>query len=286
MALLGEAWQKLARIGPKYGRFSGMVSRIAVLSALIVVGIPESPAEATVLKNGVRAGDRSGLTIIRPPRAGQSPFNRNPFTSSRSTRRGPIEAHKWFWQIHTPSIPASGVARWESALRTLRDRRRRVGPIHAPATMARIAAAWTGPIGTAARTHRVSEALILAVIAVESAGREQAKSHKGAQGLMQLIPATATRFGVHNAYDGAANIDGGAAYLSFLLDKFRGDVILALAGYNAGAGAVERHGGVPPYAETRDYVVKVLDALVAAEDLCLDAPAGPRFACVWQPHAS
>ena len=80
---------------------------------------------------------------------------------------------------------------------------------------------------------------------------------------MQLIPATARRFNVKDAYDPSQNIAGGAAYLNWLLKEFNGDVLLALAGYNAGEGAVRKHKGVPPYKETRDYVVKVLDAIVA-----------------------
>jgi len=151
--------------------------------------------------------------------------------------------------------------------------------------MARIASAYGAEISKAALEHRVSEALILAVIAVESNGRVRAKSNTDAHGLMQLIPATAKRFGVSNVYDAAQNIEGGAAYLNFLLAEFEGDVILALAGYNAGEGAVAKHGGVPPYAETRDYVVKVLDALVASEGLCLLPPEGPRNRCAWTQQA-
>jgi len=96
---------------------------------------------------------------------------------------------------------------------------------------------------------------------------------------MQLIPATARRFGVRDAYDPEQNIHGGAAYLAWLLEHFQEDIVLALAGYNAGEGAVRKHGGVPPYAETRNYVVRVLDALVAAEALCQRPPDTPRTAC-------
>jgi soluble lytic murein transglycosylase-like protein len=98
---------------------------------------------------------------------------------------------------------------------------------------------------------------------------------------MQLIPATARRFGVADSFDPAQNIEGGAAYLDWLLETFREDPILALAGYNAGEGAVEKHRGVPPYAETRDYVVKVFDALAAARALCAAPADSPRRACGW-----
>jgi soluble lytic murein transglycosylase-like protein len=100
--------------------------------------------------------------------------------------------------------------------------------------------------------------LALAVIKVESSFQVRAKSRKNAQGLMQLLPTTAKRFGVKNTWDPEENIKGGMAYLQWLLDYFGGDVRLALAAYNAGEGAVERHGGIPPYEETRAYVAKVL----------------------------
>ena len=134
----------------------------------------------------------------------------------------------------------------------------------------------------AARRSRVSESLLAAVIAVESAGKVRAVSPKGAQGLMQLIPATAARFGVSSPFDPAQNIAGGAAYLDWLLRRFDGDVMRALAGYNAGEGAVLKHGGVPPYRETRDYVVRVMDAVTLARTLCKVPPSGPRAPCDWK----
>ena len=96
--------------------------------------------------------------------------------------------------------------------------------------------------------------LVLAVIQVESNFDPGARSPKNAQGLMQLIPETAERFGVKNVWDPEQNLRGGMAYLRWLLDNFKGDRKLALAGYNAGERAVQRHGGVPPFEETQDYV--------------------------------
>jgi hypothetical protein len=99
--------------------------------------------------------------------------------------------------------------------------------------------------------------LVLAVIEVESNFNPRARSPKNAQGLMQLIPATATRFGVRNVWDPVENLRGGMAYLRWLLDHFDGDVELALAGYNAGENAVKRYGGIPPFAETKAYVKRI-----------------------------
>ena len=106
--------------------------------------------------------------------------------------------------------------------------------------------------------YRLDPNLVLAVIEAESGFNPKARSPKNAQGLMQLIPATASRFGVKDAWDPEQNLHGGMAYLRWLLDHFDGDVKLALAGYNAGEGAVERHGGVPPYNETQNYVKKII----------------------------
>ena len=103
--------------------------------------------------------------------------------------------------------------------------------------------------------------LVLAVIETESGFNPKALSPKNAQGLMQLIPATAARFGVENVWDPEQNLHGGMAYLRWLLDHFDGDLKLALAGYNAGEKAVERHGGIPPYAETQAYVKRIISRI-------------------------
>src|SRR5439155_12063936 len=113
-------------------------------------------------------------------------------------------------------------------------------------------------VGEAAERHSLDPALVMAVVGVESGFQAQAVSPRGAQGLMQLMPRTAREMGVADAFDPAANLDGGSRYLSSLVARYEGDLTRALAAYNAGMGAVARHGGVPPYAETRRYVQKVL----------------------------
>jgi hypothetical protein len=109
--------------------------------------------------------------------------------------------------------------------------------------------------------YRLNPNLVLAVIEAESNFNPSARSPKDAQGLMQLIPATAERFGVGNVWDPEQNIRGGMAYLRWLMGYFDGDLELVLAAYNAGEGAVERHGGIPPYAETQNYVRRILARL-------------------------
>lgn len=118
-----------------------------------------------------------------------------------------------------------------------------------------IVLAWVKQI---APTYSVDPELVMAVIFAESAYNPGALSPKNAQGLMQLIPATAQRFGVKDPWNPLENIKGGVAYLNWLLRHFSGNVELAVAAYNAGEGAVDRHQGVPPYHETQAYVKKIL----------------------------
>jgi hypothetical protein len=123
---------------------------------------------------------------------------------------------------------------------------------------ARANAAVSSAVDRIAAEQALPPELIRSVIKAESNYNPFAISPKGALGIMQLIPETARRFGVSNAFNAEENIQGGAKYLKYLLDLYHGDYPLALAAYNAGEGAVAKHGGVPPYPETRSYISQVL----------------------------
>ena len=122
-------------------------------------------------------------------------------------------------------------------------------------------------IGRVSVRHEVDPALLTAMAQVESAFDPLAVSPKGAGGLLQLMPDTASRFGVADVVDAAQNVDGGARYLNWLLQRYEGRTDLALAGFNAGEGAVDRHSGIPPYRETRRYVRQVLEGVARLADL-------------------
>lgn len=135
----------------------------------------------------------------------------------------------------------------------------------APPIARSVAETWNslaGPyaemIRGAAQRHGLDPVLLTAIAAVESGFDPQAVSHKGAEGLLQLMPETARRFGVVNSFDPGQNVEGAARYFQWLLTRFSGDEQLALAGYNAGEGAVDRYQGIPPFPETKSYVVQVL----------------------------
>jgi transglycosylase-like protein with SLT domain/uncharacterized protein DUF4124 len=132
-------------------------------------------------------------------------------------------------------------------------------------------------IREAAGRYGVEEALIKAVIRVESGFNSRAISSKGARGLMQLMPGTASMLGVRDSFDPRQNIDGGVRHLRGLIDRFGNDLKLALAAYNAGEQAVVTHGGIPPYRETRDYVSRILGLFVPAPAVAAPpAPAAPE----------
>lgn len=203
----------------------------------------------------------------------------------------PSARHGWFWVRVASDIESGeggGAGRYLRAMEVLATPPEGEPPVPQPRLnqLQSIASRHGPAILRASIGTRVSPALALAVISVESAGRADAVSRAGAQGLMQLIPATAERFGVSDSFNAVENIRGGIAYLDWLLGNFGGDVVLALAGYNAGEGAVRRAGGVPPYAETRDYVPRVLAAWEVARGLCVTRPELPSDGCVFAVGAS
>lgn len=199
-----------------------------------------------------------------------------------SQAAGRSNQQDWFWTAVSPAIGLHA-GRFQQATRVAARPPAGSG-IRAPSLrhMQTIAKIHGDSILRYSVGTRVSPALVLALISVESAGRTDAISHAGAQGLMQLIPATAERFGVSDSNDPGQNIRGGVAYLDWLMSEFGNDPVLALAGYNAGEGAVRRHEGVPPYAETRAYVPKVLAAWNVARTMCNTPPVMPGDGCVFQ----
>jgi soluble lytic murein transglycosylase-like protein len=203
-------------------------------------------------------------------------------TPDTDGRAAPGGGYAWFWDRVSPRME-DGSGRFLSAIAAL-NTPQNGRAVRAPRMqfLQGIASAYGADILRASVGTNVSPALALAVIAVESAGQAAAVSSAGAQGLMQLIPATAQRFGVSDSFDPAQNIRGGIAYLDWLLAHFDNDIVLALAGYNAGEGAVRRNGGVPPFAETRDYVPKVLAAWLVARGLCATVPELPSDGCVFK----
>jgi len=199
-----------------------------------------------------------------------------------SAESGEIGRYAWFWQRVPTEIEAgTAYSRLEQALTALKTA---PTPVSTPGLqlMQQIIQDQAMPILISSADSQVSPALVLAVIAVESAGKSEAVSSAGATGLMQLMPDTAARFGVTDALVADQNIQGGVKYLDWLLEEFSGDAVLALAGYNAGEGAVRAHQGVPPFAETRDYVPKVLAAYQVARALCVTPPQMISDGCVFR----
>jgi soluble lytic murein transglycosylase-like protein len=159
---------------------------------------------------------------------------------------------------------AAGSAAFQRALASAMNAGTLSAPVSTPDAASALAFAPVPPdqidslVSQNAATWQVDPSLVKAIIANESGFNANATSKVGAQGLMQLMPSTAQSVGVRNSYDPAQNVAGGTRYLKGLLDRFNGDVRLAVAAYNAGPGAVEKYGDVPPYAETQNYVQNVL----------------------------
>ncbi|SLN49552.1 lytic transglycosylase domain-containing protein [Pseudooctadecabacter jejudonensis] len=244
------------------------------------IGVPQSGATNRIT---VQVAPQAPSAPSAPPVAGSggtpAPAPGSPAIAGLAPAPSGVE---WYWEAISPSLDDADSFSLEAAVAALTTAPQGQG-VPAPRLqgMTELANRYGIDILTATIGTDVSPALVLAVISVESAGRSDAVSGAGAQGLMQLMPPTAARFGVQNAFDVRENIKGGTAYLDWLLDEFDNKVIYALAGYNAGEGAVRNNNGVPPFAETRAYVPKVLAAWEVARGLCMTPPELVTDGCVF-----
>lgn len=277
-------------------RLAGLV---ATTGLVLGAGVPESGLAEALSKRVKPPSAGSGARInvqISPEEHAKAPFApstgyREPVeevvmapaapqvpNAPNAAPDRPKASYAWFWDKVSPAMADSKPGRLNEAMQAVSD-----GGVAAPRlqSMQDIAKERGIPILQSTVGTNVSPALVLAVIAVESSGRPDAVSGAGAQGLMQLMPATAERFGVEDSLSPQDNIAGGVKYLDWLMNEFDNDPILVLAGYNAGEGSVRTHKGVPPFAETRDYVPKVLAAFQTARGLCATPPELITDGCVF-----
>lgn len=266
-----------------------------VMAILLALALAVDPSAATA------QGSDFTFRTVKPPKSGsknriniqvertwpyddpkdQAPPATDPETETAAAPQQP-QTMGWFWDIIGGDLDGADPNRLQLALTTINKNaggRARLTPD--TGVLDDILARHGTDIMIATAGTRVSAALVLALISVESAGKPAALSPKGAQGLMQLMPATAKRFGVDDATDPGQNIRGGTKYLDWLLARFKGDPILALAGYNAGENAITKHNGVPPFAETRAYVPKVIAAWDKARLYCQTLPRYADDGCVF-----
>lgn len=278
-----------------------MVYRAAAVAAYVLLGVAvAAPGAADAPKPfpkfeakrltapGARVAARPGgakrITVQIDPAEQAAVLAARPRIAPEDPPQGPAKPepgrYDWFWEQVSPGQDGAGPGRLAPALRALAGERQVASP--RLQTLQDISRTRGVDILKATVGTEISPALVLAVIAVESAGRADAVSHAGAAGLMQLMPATAERFGVTDRLVAEDNIRGGVKYLDWLMGEFGADPLLVLAGYNAGEGAVKKHGGVPPYRETRDYVPKVLAAFRMASALCQTPPELLSDGCVFR----
>lgn len=269
---------------------------VLCVSAAFVLATALSPmaVQAENAKYGLSSLASTGaMKLVRPGLSdGKSSIFRKPGSLASLRQRSAARPGRaapgggdfgWFWTEAMPTAASDrdGVA--PGLVRFIDDRRSRGLPVWGHVrTGEDIYMRFREAIDRASAETGVSQAVIAAVIAIESAGVATATSPKGAMGLMQLMPATAERFGVSQAYDPFDNISGGARYLAELIKLHKGDFVLVLASYNAGEGAVDKHNGVPPYDETRDYVAKFFSVYAAAKSFCKNSPDDPAVNCEHQ----
>lgn len=242
---------------------------LALIALLLVTFAAPSPVVAEFKIKSFKT--------VKPPKPGarRLSITTSIVTLPEKPKKKRRQNYAWFWNQASPRISAANPAR---AVHLAEVVAKKSGGGR-KALIRDINEKWGREIAAASRAAQISEPLLLALIAAESGGNPRAISSAGAQGLGQLMPGTAKRFNVADPFNPAQNLSGAARYLSLLLRMFREDTLLALAGYNAGENAVKKHKGVPPYAETRDYVPIVLGYYDEARKLCATAPKGPRTPC-------
>lgn len=284
----------------KSRNFLRMALLTGVVTAIHVIYDAESASAQSDSESSVRITSPKPFPeftfkSVKPPKPGEAPkidvqipivtqvAPKEPKPPAEDSPQAPVTSlYDWYWSLVSPAIADASAGRLEEALVALSGPDGQIVPTPRLAALKDVAAKFAPTLMVETIGTQVSPALALAVIWVESSGRAEAQSKAGAQGLMQLIPATAERFGVQDSFDPAQNIRGGVQYLDFLLNTFSGDPLLALAGYNAGENAVLRAQGIPDYPETRDYVPKVLAAFSIARGLCKTPPTYVSDGCVFQ----
>ncbi len=196
----------------------------------------------------------------------------------RSFRGGGLQV-KAVWKELDKAVQEDGEELDLALIESVRVKKR-MGHYGSRESAARILETYEDEIHAAHMATGIRKSLIVTVIGIESNGNANAVSPVGAEGLMQLMPETAARFGVENSFDPAENVLGGSKYLAFLMNHFEGDHVLALAGYNAGEHRIEEYSGVPPFAETRGYLIKAaafIDDARAATSGDSGGPPKPRL---------
>jgi hypothetical protein len=288
---MGDLLQYRAKQFPEAGQIAGTMRTLAVIMLCLAVlgpvpGWGEAPVpfpefSAKRVKPPV-PGSGKRITVQIDPATQFRKVAPKPdeIEDAPGSKSEPIGHYVWFWDKVSPKLSQTAPGRLSDALGVLAGSN---SPVSAPRLqhLQDIAKLQGIEILKSTIGTEVSPALVLAVIAVESAGKVDAISSAGAQGLMQLMPDTAARFGVTDSLIASQNISGGVKYLNWLMGEFDNDPILVLAGYNAGEGSIRKHEGVPPYSETRDYVPKVLAAFQVARGLCKTPPELITDGCVF-----
>jgi hypothetical protein len=231
-------------------RISGTFRRVAVVVMLAMASLPCLGGEVAVLRNGFSIRHERREVIGGATRLYTS-------TDGSSFVDVPTAEIDHFETSAEMATPGSGLAASASGLNAINGAPNLSTPTKS-STGFRTDVDLSEVVNSASGRYQLDPDLVNSVIKAESGFNVRAVSPKGAQGLMQLMPGTATQLGVPNSFDAAANVEGGTRYLRELLERYNFDLVKALAAYNAGPQRVEQYGGVPPYYETRAYVARVV----------------------------